>query len=261
MADLGDLVGEVYAIRALLGTGGTAKVFLAERISDGMRHAIKEIPVGKAQRAGMLAELRLLEKLYHPALPHLWSAWEENGFIYVAMDYVEGISMDAFLRKQGAVPQELAVDWAKQLCKALVYLHGFQPPVIYRDLKPANVILQKDGRLKLVDFGAIWQKERGKRKGPALGTPGYAAPEQYGKHPRSDARTDVYGLGMTLYYALTGHDPAKPPHQIRRIREWNPQLSPKLERIVRKCTRRNPWRRYQSCASLLRDLERLSFSS
>ena len=148
MADLGDLVGGVYAIRALLGTGGTAKVFLAERISDGMQHAIKEIPAKEAQRAGMLAELRLLEKLYHPALPHLWSAWEENGFIYVAMDYVEGIPMDAFLRKHGAVPQELAVDWAKQLCKAMVYLHGFQPPVIYRDLKPANVILQKDGRIK-----------------------------------------------------------------------------------------------------------------
>jgi serine/threonine-protein kinase len=255
MADFGDLIGEGYRIRGLLGEGGTSRVYLAEHIKNGKLHAIKEIPAEKAERAGMLAEIKLKEKLYHPALPHVWEAFEEKGFIYIVMDYVEGMDLGTFLRKNGAVVQEQAVEWMKQLCKALTYLHGFQPPVIYRDMKPSNIVLQRDGRIKLIDFGAICQKERRGEKVLALGTPGYAAPEQYGKHPRSDVRTDVYGLGMTFYFMLTGQDPSKPSHQIRKIREWNPSLSPVLERIVCKCTRKQPWRRFQTCADLLKALE------
>lgn len=255
MADLGDLIGGGYRIRGLLGEGGTARVYLAEHIKTKKLHAIKEIPAEKAERAGMLAEIRLKEKLYHPALPHVWEAFEEKGAIYIVMDYVEGMDLGTFLRKHGAVTQEQAVEWMKQLCKALTYLHGFQPPVIYRDMKPSNIVLQKDGRIKLIDFGAICQKDRRGEKALALGTPGYAAPEQYGNRPRSDVRTDVYGLGMTFYFMLTGQDPGKPPHQIRRIREWDPRLSPTLERIVCKCTRKQPWRRFQTCADLLKALD------
>ena len=252
---MGDVLGGTYVIRGTLGTGGTSNVYLANHLESGERYAIKEIPVEKAERAGMLAELRLKEKLYHPALPHLWTAWEERGNIYLVMDYVEGVGLDALIRERGAIGEKQAVEWTKQLCKALTYLHGFHPPVIYRDMKPANVILQADGKIKLVDFGAICQKQAGKTKALALGTPGYAAPEQYGSRPRSDVRTDVYGLGVTLYHMLTGHDPGKPPHLICRIREWDPGLSPRLERIVMKCTAKHPWRRYQSCAALLKALE------
>lgn len=259
MAEFGDVLGNTYVVRGLLGTGGTARVYLVERMNDKERFAVKEIPVIKAEKAGMLAELRLLEKLWHPMLPHIWAAWEENGFAYVAMDYVEGKPLDALLRERGAVPQEQAVEWAKQLCKALSYLHGFHPPVIYRDLKPANVILQKDGKLKLIDFGAVrqLQKHRTHDTRP-LGTPGYAAPEQYGKRPHSDVRTDVYGLGVTLYHVLTGHDPSEPPYQICDIREWNKNLSPTLAGIVRRCTAKRPGRRYQNCESLLKALETYS---
>ncbi len=255
MADLGDLIGGTYRIRGLLGEGGTAKVYLAEHKENGQLHAIKEISAEKAECAGMLAEIRLKEKLYHPALPHVWEAFEEKGAIYIVMDYVEGIDLGTFLRRNGAATQDQAVEWMKQLCKALTYLHGFQPPVIYRDMKPSNIVLQKDGRIKLIDFGAICQKERRGNDVLALGTPGYAAPEQYGKRPRSDVRTDVYGLGMTFYFMLTGQDPGKPPHEIRKIREWNPTLSRTLEKIVCKCTRKQPWRRFPTCADLLKALE------
>ena len=198
--------------------------------------------------------INLKEKLYHPALPHVWETWEEAGSIYVAMDYVEGIALDVLLREHGAIPQEQAVEWAKQLCKALVYLHGFHPPVIYRDMKPANVILQRDGKLKLIDFGAIRQL-RGQHDTRPLGTPGYAAPEQYGRKPRSDVRTDVYGLGVTLYHMLTGHDPSEPPYEICDVRDWNKSISPRLSKIVRKCTAKRPGMCYQSCEQLLKALE------
>lgn len=271
MADVDDVIGGRYRIKAVLGEGGTAKVFLAERHdakngkrnagnngepAAAMRYALKEIPMEKAQRAGMLAELRVAEKLFHPALPHVWEAFEEKGNVYIVMDYVEGTALDKILKEQGALPQDQAVEYAMQLCRAITYLHGFHPPIIYRDVKPANVILQKDGRVKLVDFGAIRQKESRKRRDTLpLGTPGYAAPEQYRHHRQSDVRTDVYGLGVTLYHMLTGHDPGEPPYKICRVREWNRGLSTELERIVVKCTRPSPGRRYQSCAALLKALE------
>ncbi|MBP5282233.1 MAG: serine/threonine protein kinase [Lachnospiraceae bacterium] len=256
MVKLGETLGGVYVTEGLLGTGGTAHVYLARHIENGMLYAVKEIPADKAERAGMLAELRLKEKLYHPALPHIWGAWEEGGCIYVAMDYVEGEPLDELLRRKGAVSEQQAVEWAKQLCKALVYLHGFHPPVIYRDMKPANVIIQKNDKVKLVDFGAIRQLGRGRRKDTRpLGTPGYAAPEQYGKKPRSDVRTDVYGLGVTLYHMLTGHDPGEPPYEICDIRDWNKKLSVRLSKIVKKATAKWPWLRYQSCKAFLKALE------
>lgn len=249
---MGDRLGGDYIVQRLLGTGGSSHVYLAENERLGGLYAIKEI----APTDGCLAELRLIEKLYHPALPHVWASWEENGKVYVAMDYVEGMPLSRILRERGAVPQDQAVEWGKQLCRALVYLHAFHPSVIYRDMKPANVILQSNGKVKLIDFGAVTQKA--KRFGfdaAPIGTPGYAAPEQYGKRPHSDARTDVYGLGVTLYHMLTGHDPSEPPYRICDIREWNKALSPTLAKIVRKCTAKWPFMRYQSCAALLKALE------
>ena len=115
MARQGDVLGGTYLIRGTLGAGGTANVYLAEQIESGERYALKEIPVEKAERAGMLAELLLKEKLYHPALPHLWTAWEERGNVYLMMDYVEGIGLDALLRERGAIGETQAVEWAKQV--------------------------------------------------------------------------------------------------------------------------------------------------
>ena len=256
MVRFGDTLGGRYVVQGLLGSGGTARVYLCKNTLDESRLAVKEIPAQRAEQAGMLAELRLKEKLHHPALPHFLEAWEEDGCVYVAMDYVEGVPLDELLHKHGAFSEEQAVEWTKQLCKALVYLHGFSPPVIYRDMKPANVILQADGRVKLVDFGAIRQrKKKWEHDTRPLGTPGYAAPEQYGKHPRSDERSDVYGLGVTLYYLLTGHDPGEPPYRICDVREWNKRLSPRLSKIVKKCTAKWPAWRYQTCEELLRALE------
>lgn len=253
MAKTGDVLGGNYVVKALLGEGGTAKVYLVADGQSGERYALKEM---KGEASAAMAELRVKQKLFHPALPHVWKVWEQAGKAYVVMDYVEGESLQDVLRRGGALGEERAVDIARQLCRALIYLHGFQPPVIYRDMKPANVILQKDGKIKLVDFGAIRQLEgRGSRDRLPQGTRGYAAPEQYGSHARSDVRSDVYALGVTLYFMLTGHDPGEPPYELGSIRDWNKKLSPALEKIVRKATAKWTLLRYPDCEALLRELE------
>ena len=156
------------------------------------------------------------------------------------------------LERDGAQPQETVIEWAEELCGVLDYLHMQNPPIIYRDMKPANIMLQPNGNIKLIDFGIAREyKEHNLEDTVSLGTKGYAAPEQFGGKGQTDQRTDIYCLGVTLYHLVTGKNPCEPPYEIYPIRYWNPNLSSGLESIILKCTRINPEERYQSCAELL----------
>ena len=173
------------------------------------------------------------------------------------MDFIEGTTISDRLKKEGAQPQETVIEWGLQLASALDYLHNMKPPVIYRDMKPSNVMIKPEGGVKLIDFGTA--KEyivENNADTTALGTRGYAAPEQFGdKQGRgiynTDARTDIYNLGATLYHIVTGMNPCEPPYEIRPIREWNPALSSGLEKIILKCTQADPNDRYQNCTELM----------
>lgn len=176
--------------------------------------------------------------------------------MYVVMDYIEGESLDKILQHNGAQPQERVIEWAKQLCAALLYLHSQNPPVIYRDMKPANVMLKPEGNLKVIDFGIAREYKVGNlADAVSLGTRGYAAPEQFGGKGQTDERTDIYGLGITLYHLVTGQNLSELPYEIYPIRKWNPSLSSGLEAIIQKCTQLNPADRYQSCGELMYALE------
>ena len=131
------------------------------------------------------------------------------------------------------------MEWGKQLCDVLAYLHSRKPPIIYRDMKPDNVQLKPDGTITLLDFGTAREyKYRGAEGSDTscLGTRGYAAPEQYGGMGETDARTDIYCLGATLYHLLTGHNPSLPPYEMKPIRTINPALPRGLEQIILRCT-------------------------
>jgi serine/threonine-protein kinase len=168
------------------------------------------------------------------------------------MDYIEGEPLSKIIDEYGAQPQNLVIDWAKQLCDVLDYLHTRHPSIIYRDMKPANVMLRPDGNVKLIDFGIAREyKEQNLADTVSLGTKGYAAPEQFGGRGQTDPRTDIYCLGVTLYHLVTGKNPCEPPYELYPIRHWNPQLSGGLEKIIQKCTQLNPDDRYQSCAEVL----------
>lgn len=262
MAIIGNIIEGKYEILKRIGKGGMSEVYLAMDQNLNKQWAVKEI----RKRAGdknnavavksAMAEANLMKRLDHPCLPRIVDIINRDDVIYVVMDYIEGVSLNRVLERQGPQPQEQVIAWAKELCGALDYLHTQKPPVIYRDMKPANIILQPGGGVKLIDFGIAREyKEENLEDTVSLGTKGYAAPEQFGGKGQTDSRTDIYCLGVTLYHLVTGKNPCEPPYEIYPIRYWNPALSAGLESIILKCTQMNPEDRYSSCAELMYALE------
>ena len=262
MAVIGQVIDDKYEILKLIGQGGMSKVYLAMDKRLNKQWAIKEIEKRTRDKnneiviQSAIAEANMIKQLDHPAIVRIVDIIDNGNVIYIIEDYIEGEPLSTILENSGAQPQDMVVEWAIQLCEALEYLHTRKPPIIYRDMKPANVMLKPDGNVKVIDFGIAREyKEQSLADTVSLGTKGYAAPEQFGGKGQTDARTDVYCLGVTLYHLLTGQNPCEPPYEIYPIRHWNPQLSAGLEAIVQKCTQLNPQDRYQSCAELLYALE------
>ena len=261
MLEIGSLVDGKYKILSEIGHGGMSIVYMAINEKANKTWAIKEVRKDgvldfEAVRQGLIVETDMLKRLRHPNLPSIIDVIEDETTLLIVMDYIEGNSLSKALEEFGAQPQEYVIEWAKQLCDVLGYLHSRQPPIIYRDMKPANIMLKPDGNLTLIDFGTAREfKEKNLADTICLGTVGYAAPEQFGGMGQTDARTDIYCLGATLYHLVTGCNPSEPPYEIKPIREINSSLSSGLERIIQKCTQRNPDDRYQSAAELMYALE------
>ena len=261
MLKIGSVIDGKYKVLHQIGKGGMSIVYLCINEKANKQWAVKEVRKnGNASseviRQNLLTETSILKKLHHPHLPSIIDVIYQDDTYLILMDYVEGITLKAILDERGALPQEKVVDWAIQLSSTLMYLHRQDPPIIYRDMKPANVMLKPDGNVVLIDFGTAREyKDDSDGDTTCLGTKGYAAPEQFGGKGQTDARTDVYCLGVTLYHLLTGQNPCEPPYEIYPIRYWNPQLSSGLEAIIQKCTQLNPEDRYQSCAELLYALD------
>lgn len=251
-----------YELREQIGQGGSGIVYLAWD-----RHL--ECPVAvKAEKLpedvspedisdeGILRkEMGILKTLNHFMLPAVHDFFCEDRR-YLVMEYIQGESLHNYIEREGAVPEKLACKWGMQLLELLSYLHGKNPPVIYRDLKPRNIIVCPDGNLRVVDFGAAFCFRYEKRIPDQLaGTIGYAAPEQL-TGINVDVRSDIYTFGATMYHMLTGFDPSMPPYGVRPVRLMNPEVTAGLEQIIAKCTEAEPARRYPSSEEVKTDLNR-----
>lgn len=261
MLEIGSLVDGKYKILNKVGQGGMSVVYLAMNEKANKQWAVKEVRKDGVRdfevvKQGLVAETDILKKLSHPNLPSIIDVIDNEESFIIIMDYIQGNSLNKALEEFGAQPQENVIVWAKQLCDVLNYLHTRTPVIIYRDMKPANIMLKPDGNVTLIDFGTAREyKEKNLADTTCLGTVGYAAPEQFGGMGQTDARTDIYCLGATLYHLVTGMNPCEPPYEIRPIREINPGLSAGLEKIICKCCQRDPNDRYQSAAELMFALE------
>ncbi len=263
MLETGTLIDGKYRILEEIGRGGMSIVYRVINERANKIWAMKEVRRDgvldfESVRQGLVVETDLLKRLHHPNLPGIVDVIEDEETFLIVMDYVEGNTLSERIAELGAQRQEDVLRWAGQLCDVLSYLHAQEPAIIYRDMKPGNIMLRPDGSVCLIDFGTAREyKKRNLEDTACLGTIGYAAPEQFGGMGQTDARTDIYGLGATLYHLLTGVSPTmEPPYYgMRPIREIHPELSDGLERIIQKCTQENPNERYQSCAEVRYALE------
>lgn len=259
MTAIGTVIDDKYEILKEIGRGGMSIVYLAMDKHLNKQWAVKEIRKkgnGKNDEIvvnSLLAEANMMKRLDHPALPRIVDIIDNGITIYIVMDYIEGESLDKIINEHGALPEDKVIVWAKQLCDALGYLHSQKPPIIYRDMKPANVMLKPEGNIKIIDFGIAREyKEQNLADTTVLGTKGYAPPEQYSG--QTDPRSDIFALGMTMHHLLTGIDP-RSGEAYASVRQWNPELSEGIEAIVDKCVEPAAENRYQSTADLLYDLE------
>lgn len=256
MAKIGnEIIDSKYEILKLLNTGGmNSAIYLALDKKLNRQWAIKKVRKSSSQTTSMLmAEASIMKNLDHPMLPRIVGIEEDPKFFYIIMDFVQGENLKTVVSSSGPQAQDTVVSWGVKLCDVLTYLHG--KGIVYRDMKPANIMLSPDGNIKLIDFGIAREyKENASEDTTALGTEGYAAPEQYEGKGQTDARTDVYGMGITLFQLLTGVNPSSYQENIFSIRLQNPNLSSGLDKIILKCTNKDPRKRYQSTEELKKAL-------
>lgn len=260
MTEIGTIIDGKYEILKEIGRGGMSTVYLAMDSHLNKQWAVKEIRK-KGTGANdeivvnsLLAEANLMKRLDHPALPRIVDIIDNGITIYVVMDYIEGESLDKILKEYGVQDEERVIEWAKQICDALSYLHSQKPrPIVYRDMKPANIMLKPEGNIKIIDFGIAREyKEQNLADTKVLGTRGFAPPEAY--NGQTTPRSDIYSLGMTMHNLLTGVDPRMGDGYVP-VRQLNPNLSEGIELIIDKCVQPAEENRYQSCADLIYDLE------
>ena len=247
-----------YTTTAVLGQGGMGKVYLAENTALGTKWAIKEVKKSVEVKQDLLAEPNILKKLNHPLLPRIVDIAEDDENIYIVMDYIEGTPLNKLLANGNHVSESQALKWFKNLCDVLIYLHNQKPnPIIYRDMKPSNIIITPDETAKVIDFGISREFNVDKTSDTQyMGTYGYAPPEQWAVG-QTDHRADIYSLGVTVYQMITGKSPNEPPYEFRPIRKLNSEASEGLEYIINKCIQPDPANRYQSAEELLWDIENI----
>lgn len=255
----GEVLDGRYTVMRIIAEGGMSTVaevrderlpgrLVAKRMRPSM------LACAEAEQLGALfrREAEVLSKLSHPYLPKVTDYFECQGQRYLVEELVEGQTLEAWAQQalEGGegLRESRVVGWAIGICQALQYLHDHG--IIYRDLKPANVMITPDDDIRLIDFGLVRFYTLGKAQDTiVMGTPGYAAPEQYGQG-QTDPRSDIFSLGALMHHLLTGQDPSARPFVFGPVRELNPQVSEHIDFAVRKAVMTDPQLRFESAETM-----------
>jgi eukaryotic-like serine/threonine-protein kinase len=251
-----------YSIQDVIGVGGMGSVYRArdlhfpnvvklvavkEMINLAPDPLVRQTIVQNFER-----EANMLATLHHPAIPRIYDYFTQNDHSYLVLEFVHGKDLETVINDaNGFLPEDQVISWAVQLCDVLAYLHGHKPdPIIFRDMKPSNVMINHNGDVVLVDFGIAKTFQSG-QKGTMIGTEGYSPPEQY----RGEATplADIYSLGATLHHAITRRDPRlEPPFSFaeRPVRRINSNISVELEAVVNTALQYNPAERFPGASAM-----------
>ena len=257
-----------YRIVSQVGTGGFGAVYKAEDLQDGNRPvAIKEIGLSglTSQQAIEAAdaynrEVMILSDLKHPNIPRIYAHFTDPEHWYLVIDFIEGETLEEYrVKAPGAcLPLEQVLDIGIQLCIVLDYLHNHQPPIIFRDVKPANIMLTPAGKLYLIDFDVARYFKPGKARDTiAFGSPGFAAPEQYGK-AQTTPRSDIYSLGVTLYQLLTGNDPSLALFRFVSLHVLDQAIPAELDALIMQMLEMDGSKRPASMAGVKQELQNIA---
>ncbi len=257
-----------YKILGVLGGGGMGTVYQARDLNfPDVRKlvAVKEMlnpTTDPALHASTLKtfqrEANILATLNHPAIPKIFDFFDQNDRVYLVMEYINGYDLESLLVQTKELPIDKIIDWSIELCDVVSYLHTQPKPIVFRDLKPSNIMVDSFGKIRLIDFGIAKIFDSGVKKHTMIGTEGYCAPEQY----KGDVTvlSDIYSLGATLHHLLTRKDPRlEPPFSFpeRPIPDYAPNAPEALVRVVEKALSFEPQNRYQSCAEMKAELEKV----
>jgi outer membrane protein assembly factor BamB/predicted Ser/Thr protein kinase len=257
----GAILQDRYEILKVLGLGGMGAVYQARDLRfTGVARlcALKEMtcttPDPQVRRLAIQnfeREANILASLNHPAIPKIYDYFTEGTRSYLVLEYIEGEDLEALMGDtERMLPQERVVDWAVQICDVLSYLHSQEPPIVFRDMKPSNIMLRPPNHVVLIDFGIARVFEVG-QKGTMIGTEGYSPPEQY--RGIANPAGDIYALGATLHHLLTRRDPRlEPPFTFHEEppRLLNPSLSEELEAVIMKALEYEPEKRFASAKDM-----------
>lgn len=262
----GEVLEGRYEVLKFLSKGGMGAVYLARdnRFPNvdklvavkEMISTIRDSVTSRISLETFEREANILASLNHPAIPKVFDYFHLERRVYLIIEYIEGTDLESLLAEiDFALPQEKVVNWAIQTCDVLSYLHNHKPhPIVFRDMKPSNMMLRENGRIMLIDFGIAKVFQAGKR-GTMIGTEGYSPPEQY--RGIAEPRGDIYALGATLHHLLTRRDPRKEPpftfHE-HAIRDYNPTVTPGLEAIIGRALEYEIEDRYASAEEMKDDL-------
>ena len=259
-----------FEVLKCIHSRGMANVYIVQDLNLGKQWCLKEIRKSEAGKKdveyiSLLQEANILRTLSHERIPRITEIDDEDDSLFVVMDFLDGMTLKDFVEAKGKIPEGMAVKWMLQIVQTMGYLHSEKhnkKPIFYRDMKPENIMIRPNGTVNIFDFGiSIRVEDKNQKPDYTLGTPGYVAPEQKKRDLPVDLRSDIYSMGRTFYFMLTGVEPRMYlDKELKPISDWSPEISLALIKIVERCMEEDPAKRYQDCEELQYALENYQFS-